>query len=73
MVNLSEFGKNFLLLALRINKHIEGYVDFYIGPENLKKIVENESITSPNLLLKHCESLQKKLSIQGYDKDREKY
>ena len=39
MVKISKFGEDFLLLALRIGKHINGYVDFYIGPKNLKKIV----------------------------------
>ncbi|GAH43066.1 unnamed protein product, partial [marine sediment metagenome] len=31
-MKLSEFGIKFLRLALRIDKHIKGYVDFYIGP-----------------------------------------
>ena len=52
MAKLSKFGEDFLLLALRIDKHIKGYVDFYFGPEKLRQIVDNESITSPNKLLK---------------------
>jgi len=73
MVKISKFGEEFLLLELRIDKHIEGYVDFYIGPENLRRLVENEPIASPNKLLNNCKNLQKNLSLQGYDKDRERY
>ncbi|MHA1320049.1 MAG: hypothetical protein ACTSQ1_09575 [Promethearchaeota archaeon] len=31
-MKLSGFGRGFLLLALRIDKHNKGYVDFYFGP-----------------------------------------
>ena len=72
-MNLSKFGIEFLLLALQINKHIKGYVDFYFGPENLRKIVDNEAITSPSKLLTDCKALQKDLFKQGYDKKRERY
>ncbi len=70
---MSKFGIAFLLLALRINKHIKGYVDFYFGPKKLSKIVDKESIISPNKLLTDCINLQEKLYIQGFNKVREKY
>ena len=73
MAKLSKFGEEFLLLALRIDKHIHGYVDFYYGPENLKKLVENEALTSPHNLLSDLKTLQKDLLIKGFDKNREKY
>lgn len=72
-MNLSKFGILFLLLALRIDKHIKGYVDFYFGPENLRKIVDNEAITSPKKLLLDAKTLLKQLGSQGYDKERERY
>lgn len=67
------FGKDFLLLALRINKHIKGYVDFYIGPLKLRKIVDRESLISPNTLLNDSNNLINQLGTQGYDKEREHY
>jgi len=70
---LSEFGENFLLLALRIDKHNNGYVDFYFGPKKLRKIVDNEVLTSPNKLLTDCKALQKNLFKQGFNKKREHY
>lgn len=73
MIKLTKFGEEFLKLALRINKHIKGYVDFYIGPQRISKIVDNESKTSPNKLLKDCNSLLNQLGKQGYDNRRELY
>lgn len=72
-MKLSEFGKDFLLLALRIGKHKIGYVDFYIGPKKLQKVVDNEEITSPKKLLVDCSTLQEKLLVQGYHKARKRY
>ena len=72
-MKLSEFGTRFLRLALRIDKHIKGYVDFYIGPKKLRKIIDNEVLTSPNKLLNDCKALQKNLFKQGYDKKRKRY
>jgi len=72
-MKLSEFGRDFLLLALRINKHKIGYVDFYIGPKKLRKVVDNEKITAPKKLLADSSALQEKLLVQGYYKTRERY
>jgi len=73
MPKLSKFGEDFLLLALRIDKHIKGYVDFYFGPEKLRKIVKNESLTAPNTLLNASNNLLKQSRAQGYNKERERY
>jgi len=72
-MKLSDFGKDFLLLALRLDKHSKGYVDFYFGPNKLRKIAENEDKVSPKQLLNDCKILQKSLFTQGYDKHRERY
>ncbi|GAH86265.1 unnamed protein product, partial [marine sediment metagenome] len=45
------FETEFLLLPLRIDKYVKGYIDFYFGPKNLRQIVDNEVITSPSRLL----------------------
>jgi len=70
---LSKFGEDFLLLPLRIDKHIRGYVDFYYGPEKLHQNVDNEPLTSPNKLLIASDNLLNKLGLQGYDVKRERY
>jgi len=73
MTKISEFGEKYLLLALRIDKHIKGYVDFYYGPEELHQIVDDEDITSPSRLLIALDNLLNKLDLQGYDRKRERY
>jgi hypothetical protein len=73
MTKLSKFGEDFLLLALRIDKHIKGYVDFYYGPESLRQIVDYESLTAPNTLLNDSNDLLKQLGAQGFDKERIRY
>jgi len=60
-------------LALRIDKHIKGYVDFYFGPEKLRQIVDHESLTSPNTLLNDSNNLITQSRAQGYNKERERY
>ena len=73
MTKLSTFGEDFLLLALRIDKHIKGYVDFYFGPERLRQIVDYESLTAPNTLLNDSNNLLKQLGTQDFDKERIRY
>ncbi len=73
MKKLSKFGEDFLLLPLRIDKHIKGYVDFYYGPEKLRQVVDNEAFTSPSTLLIDSDSLLNKLDLQGYDIKRKRY
>ena len=73
MTKLSKFGEDFLLLALRIDKHIKGYVDYYYGPKKLRQIVDCESLTAPNSLLNDSNDLLKRLESQGFDKYRIQY
>lgn len=73
MVKISRFGEDFLLLALRIDKHINGYVDYYYGPEKFRALVKKETITSPKQLLKDSITLKQQLELQGYTKKRQNY
>jgi hypothetical protein len=45
------FGRNYLRLALEIEKHVPGYVDAYIGPAELKAEVEAAEPKTPAALL----------------------
>ena len=36
---LSKFGKDYLLLGLRIGKLIDGYIDGYYGPQEIKELL----------------------------------
>lgn len=70
---LDKFGKEYLLLALRMGKLIEGFVDAYYGPPELSDLVDNEKPFSPNTLLESCKNLQNQLDEQNFIEDRIKF
>ena len=72
MKNLTEFGKEYLLLGLRLKHFKENYVFAYYGPPELEKQVDMESKPSPKELLKNCQKLQKNIHLQGFEKIRER-
>ena len=72
-MDLNEFAKSYICLGLRINKHIDGYVEHYYGPQELKKMVDIEGKLSPIRLLKNYQDLEKSLPNQGFEQRRYKF
>ncbi len=70
---LSEFGRDYLVLGLRIGKLIEGYIDAYYGPQELKEKVDNEDKKSPKNLIVTCKNLRKELPNQSFIEERFKF
>lgn len=68
---IGEFGSDYLRLGLRIDKHQDGYKDYYYGPPEIKEQVDKEEKIHPKQLHKDCSSLQKEVFDQGFDKKRE--
>ena len=56
-MNITDFSRDYLLLGLRINKHIDGFVDSYYGPEELSALVQQEEKKSPQNLLETINNL----------------
>lgn len=48
---LDDFGRQYLRLCLHIEKHVEGYVDAYLGPPDLKDAVDAVGQREPAALL----------------------
>jgi hypothetical protein len=71
MTPLDAFGRDYLRLTLEINKHIDGYVDAYLGPPELKAEVESAPKKAPALLLDDLKQLQQQLP--DGDEDRRRY
>lgn len=69
----NNFGKEYLLLGLRMDKLIEGFVDAYYGPSELKELIGNEKPPSPKSLLESCKNLQKQLGDQGLIEERVRF
>lgn len=54
MPHLDDFSRDYLRLVLEINKHIDGYVDAYYGPPELRTKVEEDEKRHPmDLLERH--------------------
>jgi hypothetical protein len=64
------FNENYLRLTLEIDKHIEGYVDAYYGPSELKTAVAATPKREPAALLDDLAWLQ--ANIPTADPAREK-
>jgi hypothetical protein len=58
-MELDNFAKSYISLGLRINKHIDGYVEHYYGPLKIKEAIDIEERFSPKKLLQDCKILMK--------------
>lgn len=72
-MELDDFAKDYILLGLRINKHINGYIEHYYGPPKLKNIVESEELSSPNKLFNDWKNLKTKFQEQDFEKKRYRF
>ncbi|MCA9977473.1 MAG: hypothetical protein KC413_17060, partial [Anaerolineales bacterium] len=57
-MKLDTFGRAYLTLTLEIEKHIEGYIDAYTGPDDLKAAVAATPKREPAALLDDLAWLQ---------------
>jgi len=55
-MELDNFARDYIFLGLRINKHINGYVEHYYGPPKKKrmKVSHQEKLTELHLLRVAC-------------------
>jgi hypothetical protein len=67
---LDNFAKSYINLGLRINKHINGYVEHYYGPSELKEAIEIEVKISPRKLLQDYENLKNQIKDKGFEEKR---
>ena len=50
-------GEAYVLLGLRLGRHVDGLVDSYCGPEELKERVDAEPLTDPGTLVEQGDAL----------------
>ncbi len=70
-MKLDNYGRTYLTLTLEIDKHIDGYVDSYYGPNDIKTAVSATSKRDPAKLLDDVAALQ--ASIPDDDPARQAY
>ena len=61
---------DYLLLALRIDQHIPGFVDAYFGPAELKARADIEELQEPKRLVADAAALLERIAIEVAEPDR---
>lgn len=69
-INMAQFGEKYLKTVLEINKHFEGYVDSYFGPQPIKEEVET---SGKRTILDLREDVKELASLIPEDGKRGKY
>jgi len=67
---MSDVVERYLTLGLRLGRHVDGFVDAYYGPEELKAAVDAEELGSPEELRDEAEALERELAAAGLDPHR---
>ena len=66
-------ARDYLLLALRLDRHIPGLVDGYFGPADLKALVDAEPSRSPARLVDDAVALHARLPVEVAEPDRRRW
>ena len=66
-------ARDYLLLALRLDRHIAGLVDGYFGPADLKDLVDAEQPRSPARLVEDAAALRARLPAEVDEPDRQRW
>ena len=70
---LDDIGRRYLTLALQLDHHLEGFVDAYFGPSELKIEVEAGEPRSLELLARDAVELRSSVRDSDYDAQRKDY
>jgi hypothetical protein len=62
--------ERYVLLCLRVGRHMDGFVDAYVGPPEWTELVEREEQVDPRVLREEALALRKTLSTQGLEPER---
>ena len=70
---MDDIGRRYLTLALQLDRHLEGVVDAYFGPEELKAEVEAGEPRSLELIARDAVELRSWVRDSDYDAQRKDY
>jgi hypothetical protein len=68
---VTDVVERYLTLGLRLGRHVDGFVDAYYGPEELKAAVEEDELGSPEALRDEAAALERDLARAGLEPNRE--
>src|SRR6059058_4163773 len=69
----SPIAERYLLLGLRLGKHVDGLVDGYFGPPQFRQTVDGENIVDPNVLLDEARALSAEVASSNDDRQRTRW
>ena len=70
---MDDIGRKLLTLGLQLDRHLEGVVDAYFGPEELKAEVAAGEPRSLELLARDAVELRRAIRDSDYDAQRRDY
>jgi hypothetical protein len=70
---MTSVPERYLLLGLRLGKHVEGLVDGYFGPADLRAQVDAEALVSPEELLGEANALRVEVEREAFDRQRRRW
>lgn len=73
MSNLDSFGTEYLRIAFGVERHFPGFIDAYVGPQELRAEVDMAPPPTVAELLARTRALHERLPSQGYPATREDY
>ena len=68
---MSDVVERYLTVGLRLGRHVDGFVDAYYGPDELKAAVEEEELGSAETLLEEAIALERDLPTAGLEPHRQ--
>jgi hypothetical protein len=70
---MDAIGRNYLLLALNLDRHFEGFVDAYFGPPELKEAAQASEPRSLDRLAEDAGQLQSAIESSDHDLQRKDF
>ena len=70
---MSDVVERFLVLGLRLGRHVDGFVDAYYGPEELATKVADEELGSPEELVGDADALLRDLDASELESHRREW
>jgi hypothetical protein len=70
---VDQIGRNYLTLALNLDRHLEGFIDAYYGPPQLKAEVQSGDPRPLERLAGDVGELQQAIDASDYDAQRKDY
>jgi hypothetical protein len=70
---MDEIGRSYLALALNLDRHLDGFVDAYFGPPQLRAGIEAGEPRPLRALADDVRQLQAAIEASGYDLQRRDY